>query len=372
MSEQTGLKRTPLFDKYQELGAKLTEFGGWEMPVQFSGIIEEHTAVRNSAGLFDVSHMGQILVEGKDAESFLNELVTNDVTKCQVNRCQYTLMCKPDGGIIDDFLIYKLAEDSYWLVVNAANTDKDFEWINKHVKGEVTVKNISPEIGQLALQGPKAEAILQKLTDVDLADIRFYRFRQGLEVAGIPDVLISRTGYTGEDGFELYVKAEHVSALWDKLLDAGKDKGLVPCGLGARDTLRFEAGLGLYGQELSEERSPLEAGLGFAVKLDKEDFIGKEFLARQKEEGIPRQIVGLEVTGRGIPRTGYKVFAIDEETEIGQITSGTHAPTLKKALGLALLNIDYTKEGTPVKIQIRKRFVDAVVVKKPFYKRKKS
>lgn len=371
MGAQPQLKRTPLFAKYQELGAKLTEFGGWEMPVQFSGIIEEHEAVRNKAGLFDVSHMGEILIEGQDAEGFLNELVTNDVTKCQVNQCQYTLMCKPDGGIIDDFLIYKLAENKYLLVVNAANTEKDYEWIKQHEKGDVTVKNISTGIGQLALQGPKAQAILQKLTSTDLSKIRFYRFQQGVEVAGIPDVLISRTGYTGEDGFELYVKAEHVEDLWDKLMEAGQEDGLLPCGLGARDTLRFEAGLALYGQELSEDWTPLEAGLGFAVKLDKDSFIGKEALRKQKEEGIQRKIVGLEVTGRGIPRTGYKVFAQDEEKEIGHITSGTHAPTLKKALGFALLDIAYTKPETPVKIQIRKRFIDAVVVKKPFYKREK-
>ena len=371
MSEKIPLKRTPLFDTYKELGAKLIEFGGWEMPVHFSSIIEEHEAVRNNAGVFDVSHMGQILVEGKDAEAFLNELVTNDVTKCKVNQCQYTLMCKPDGGIIDDFLIYKLDENKYWLVVNAANTDKDYEWIKQHVKDNVMVENISTDIGQLALQGPKAEEILQKLTETDLSQIRFYRFQQGVEVAGIPDVLISRTGYTGEDGFELYVKADRVAELWDQLLEAGKDEGLLPCGLGARDTLRFEAGLGLYGQELSEDWTPLEAGLGFAVKFDKEDFIGKDALQKQKEKGIPRNIVGLEVTGKGIPRTGYKVFTADEEQEIGVITSGTHAPTLKKALGLALIESEYTEPGTAVKIQIRKRFVDALVVNKPFYKRKK-
>lgn len=370
MSAETQLKRTPLFEKYKELNAKLIDFGGWEMPVQFSTIIEEHHAVRNDAGLFDVSHMGEILVEGKDAESFLNYLVTNDVTKCQVNKAQYTAMVKPDGGIIDDFIIYKLDEQKYWIVTNAANTDKDYEWIMQHVKGDVTVKNISDSIGQLALQGPKAEAILQKLTDTDLSEITFYRFAQGVEVAGIPDVLVSRTGYTGEDGFELYLAADRVAELWDKLLEAGKDEGIKPCGLGCRDTLRFEAGLALYGNELSEDWSPLEAGIGFAVKVDKEvDFIGKEFLAKQKAEGVKWKIVGLEVTGRGIPRNGYKVFSADGTEEIGHITSGTKSPTLGKQLGLALLSVDHAEVGTEVKIQIRKKLVDAVVVKKPFYKR---
>lgn len=370
MSVGTALKRTPVFEKYQELGAKLVDFGGWEMPVQFSNIIEEHHTVRNDAGLFDVSHMGEILVEGKDAESFLNSLITNDVTKMKVNQCQYTALCYPDGGVVDDFITYKLDDQKFLLVVNAANTDKDFDWIKQHEKGEVTITNISDEVGQLAIQGPKAEAILQKLTDYDLSQIAFYRFDQEISIAGIPNCLVSRTGYTGEDGFEIYLAADRTAELWDQLLEAGQEEGIKPCGLGARDTLRFEAGLPLYGQELSKDYTPLESGIGFAVKVDKEaDFIGKEVLAKQKAEGVKRRVVGLEVTGRGIPRTGYKVFSADGSKEIGVITSGTQSPSLKKALGLAMLDIDYKEPGTEVKIEIRTKLVDAVVVKKPFYKK---
>lgn len=369
MSKETALKRTPLFETYIKSGAKVIDFGGWELPVQFSSILEEHEAVRKEAGLFDVSHMGEVLVKGKDAESYINYLVTNDVTKISVNQAQYTAMCYPHGGTVDDLLVYKLAAEKYLLVINAANIEKDYEWMEQHVKGEVTLQNISDNVAQFAIQGPKAESILQRLTGTDLTQIGSFQFAQHVNVAGIKDVLISRTGYTGEDGFELYLAADKAEALWDNLLEAGKDDGLKPCGLGARDTLRFEVRLALYGQELTNEISPLEAGIGFAVKTNKEShFIGKDILTAQKEEGLKRKLVGIEVTGRGIPRHGYKVFSAGEE-EIGFITSGTHSPSLKKNLGLALISAEHAEVGTQLKVEVRNKKIDAIVVKTPFYKK---
>lgn len=369
MSKTIDLKRTPLFEIYEKYGAKVIDFGGWEMAVQFSSILEEHEAVRKEAGLFDVSHMGEVLIEGEDAESYLNYLLTNDVTKLKINQAQYTAMCYPNGGIVDDLLVYKLENEKYLLVINASNTDKDYEWMMQNERGSVSIKNISSNVAQLAIQGPKAEAILQKLTETSLSEIEFFTFVQNVNLDGINNVLVSRTGYTGEDGFELYLEAEQVVLLCEKLLEAGKDDGLKLCGLGARDTLRFEARLVLYGQELTREISPLEAGIGFAVKTNKEnEFIGKSVLKKQKENGIQRKIVGIEVTGRGIPRHGYNVFSEDGK-EIGYITSGTHSPTLKKSLGLALLSAQHSEVGTKLKVEIRNKKVDAVVVKTPFYKR---
>ncbi|MGG3662420.1 glycine cleavage system aminomethyltransferase GcvT [Bacillus gobiensis] len=369
MSTGTVLKRTSLFEKYIKYGAKVIDFGGWELPIQFSSILEEHEAVRKEAGLFDVSHMGEVLVEGKGAESYINHLVTNDVTKLSINQAQYTAMCYPDGGTVDDLVVYKLANEKYLLVINAANIEKDYEWMELHLRGDVTLHNISSDIAQLALQGPKAEGILQKLTATDLTEIGFFRFAQHTNLNGITDVLISRTGYTGEDGFELYLAADKAEALWENLLEAGKEDGLKPCGLGARDTLRFEVRLALYGQELTNEISPLEAGIGFAVKTNKEShFIGKDILTAQKEEGLKRKLVGIEVTGRGIPRHGYKVFSADEE-EIGFITSGTHSPSLKKNLGLAIISAEHAEVGTQLKVEVRNKKIDAIVVKAPFYKK---
>ncbi len=287
MSVETTLKRTPLFESYKKSGAKVIDFGGWELPVQFSSIIEEHEAVRKEAGLFDVSHMGEVLIEGKDAESYINYLVTNDVTKIAINKAQYTAMCYPDGTTVDDLLVYKLANEKYLLVINASNIEKDFDWMNQNVKGEVTLKNISNDVAQLAIQGPKAEGILQKLTETDLSQIGGFQFAQHVNIEEIKDVLVSRTGYTGEDGFEIYLAANQAEALWEKLLAAGSVEGLKPCGLGARDTLRLEAKLALYGQELSNEISPLEAGIGFAVKTNKEsDFIGKDSLSKTKRRRL--------------------------------------------------------------------------------------
>lgn len=361
------LKRTPLYELYEKYGAKTVDFTGWELPVQFSGIMEEHEAVRNTAGLFDVSHMGELIVEGKDAENYLNGVLTNDVSRIEQGQAQYTVMCYPDGGTIDDFLVYKLEEEKYMLVVNAAKIDKDEAWLRKHMSGDVKLKNITDDLALLALQGPASEQTLQKLTETELTSIRSFRFDSRVQIAGAEDVLVSRTGYTGEDGFELYVKNEDAAVLFEKLLGAGEDAGLKPCGLGARDTLRLESRLLLYGQDLTEQIGPLEAGIGFAVKLNKaNDFIGKVALQKQKEEGLKRKIAGVEITGRGIPRTGYKVFSESGE-EIGFVTSGTHSPSLKKSIGLALLSTTHTEIGTPLKIEVRKRMIDAVVVETPFY-----
>ncbi|SEH61666.1 aminomethyltransferase [Halobacillus karajensis] len=366
----TDLKRTPLFAEYKKLGAKTIDFGGWDLPVQFSSIKEEHEATRTAAGLFDVSHMAEVMVEGKDSLSFLQRMLTNDVSKLEPGKAQYTIMCYEDGGTVDDLIVYHLAEYKYLLVVNAANRVKDYEWLKKHIQGEeVTIEDVSDEYVQLAIQGPKAEQTLQTITDSDLSDIKFFRFKQGVTLKGVDgEALISRTGYTGEDGFEIYLHANSGAQLWQAILEAGEPYGLKPVGLGARDTLRFEANLALYGQELSEKVTPIEAGLNFAVKVNKEtDFIGKEALKRQKEEGPARKLVGIEMMDKGIPRTHYEVLAGEEV--IGFITTGTQSPTLGKNVGLALINSQYTAEGTEVTVQVRKRKLKAKVVKTPFYKR---
>ncbi|SEN72034.1 aminomethyltransferase [Amphibacillus marinus] len=367
---QDALKRTPLFPLYEQYGAKVINFGGWALPVHFSSIIDEHQAVRGAAGLFDVSHMGEFLIEGHQAESFLNYLLTNDVTKISINQAQYTAMCYPDGGTVDDLLVYKLADDRFLLVVNAANIEKDFNWVAEHASrfAGLSISNISDQMAQLAIQGPQAEQILQQLTKTDLSQIKGFHFLQEIEIANISDILVSRTGYTGEDGFELYLANSEAPKLWQALLAA--NDAIMACGLGARDTLRFEARLALYGQELSDKISPLEAGISFTVKLNKPaDFIGKTALAEQKAAGLKRKLVGVELLGRGIPRHDYRVLTA-EGTEIGVITSGTHSPSLKKHLGLALINTDYSEVGTTVYIEIRNKLVEAKIVKTPFLTKK--
>ncbi|WP_042355073.1 glycine cleavage system aminomethyltransferase GcvT [Bacillus rubiinfantis] len=364
------LKRTPLFEAYKEYGGKTIDFGGWELPVQFSSIKEEHETVRTKAGLFDVSHMGEIEVNGPDSLSYLQKLMTNDISKVKTGGAQYTAMCYETGGTIDDLLVYKLADEHYLLVVNAANIDKDFNWLLKHVEGNVTIKNLSDTIAQVAIQGPLAEQVLQKLTSTDLSSIGFFKFQQNVEI-GEKKALVSRTGYTGEDGFEIYCPQDDVVEIWNAILAAGKEEGVVPCGLGARDTLRFEANLALYGQELSADITPLEAGIGFAVKLNKEaDFIGKAALLKQKEEGVPRKLVGIEMIDRGIPRHGYPVFQGDER--IGEVTTGTQSPTLKKNIGLALISSDYAKHGNELEVEIRGKRLKVKIVPTPFYKREKN
>lgn len=361
------LKRTPLFDSYARYGGKTIDFGGWELPVQFSSIKDEHEAVRTKAGLFDVSHMGEIFVTGPDSLAYLQKLVTNDVSKMQQGQAQYTAMCYEDGGTIDDLLVYKLEEDRYLLVVNASNIEKDFAWMEQQQEGQVELDNASQRYGLLALQGPVAQQVLSALTDEDLSAIRPFRFKDQVELAG-HKVLVSRTGYTGEDGFEIYGSPDAVTVLWDEILKAGESHGVVPAGLGARDTLRFEAGLALYGQELSKDITPLEAGIGFVVKLKKEnDFIGKAALTAQKEAGVPRKSVGIEMIDKGIPRHGYAVYKGDEK--IGEVTTGTQSPTLKKNIGLALLAADHQELGSEVDVEIRNKRLKAKIITAPFYKR---
>ncbi|WP_432355350.1 glycine cleavage system aminomethyltransferase GcvT [Sporosarcina sp. A2] len=361
------LKRTPLFESYAPYNGKTIDFGGWELPVQFSGIKAEHEAVRTAAGLFDVSHMGEVVVSGAGALAFLQKLVTNDVSKLVDGQAQYTAMCYEDGGTVDDLLIYKRHDNDYLLVVNASNIEKDVSWMKQHAGNEVQIDNQSDDWALLALQGPKAESILQRLTEIPLSEIRFFRFQENVEVAG-ETTLLSRTGYTGENGFEIYCSPEAAITLWDRLLTEGKEDGLVPTGLGARDTLRFEAGLPLYGQELSKEITPLEAGLSFVVKLKKEeDFFGKSVLAEQKAEGVPRKLVGIEMIDKGIPRTGYPVYHNDQL--VGEVTTGTQSPTLKKNIGFALVKQEVAELGTEFEIEVRSKKLKAKVIETPFYKR---
>lgn len=364
------LKRTPLFDVYKEYGGKTIDFGGWELPVQFSSIKEEHEAVRTKAGLFDVSHMGEVEVKGTDSLLFLQKMMTNDISKIRNGGAQYTAMCYENGGTVDDLLVYKIEDNHYLLVVNASNIEKDYNWLETHLEGDVAIDNLSEKMAQIALQGPIAQNVLQKLTETDLNQIGFFKFQQEVVLNG-KSALVSRTGYTGEDGFEVYCDAVDVVELWKAILNAGKEDGVIPCGLGARDTLRFEANLALYGQELSPEISPLEAGIGFAVKLNKEvDFIGKEALAKQKETGLSRKIVGIEMIDRGIPRHGYPVYK--GENLIGEVTTGTQSPTLKKNIGLALIASEFTALDSEVEVEIRGKRLKAKVISTPFYKREKK
>ena len=361
------LRKTPLFEAHESLGGKIIDFGGWALPVQYSGILDEHRAVRERAGLFDVSHMGEIHIKGPQAQAAIDHLVTNDCSKAKIHQLVYSPMCYPDGGVVDDILVYKLCEDDYWLVVNAANTDKDFDWVKRNVSGyDVTVENISPQVAQIAIQGPAAQRILQKTTPCDLSSIKFFWCLPDVEIAG-RKALVSRTGYTGEDGFEIYCRPEDARHIWDTLLAEGKDEGIVPAGLGARDTLRFEVALPLYGHELSPEITPLEAGLGFFVKLKKPDFIGKDALAAQKEKGLTRKIVGLELMGRGVPREGYAVMS--DGKQVGYLTSGAFSPTMNKGLALALVTMEFTEIGTELDIDIRGKACPVKVVKTPFYQK---
>lgn len=365
------LKQTPLFNYYKENDVKLMDFGGWALPIQFSSIADEHKSVRTCAGLFDVSHMGEILVTGKDAEIFLNYLLTNDVSKINVGQAQYNAIVNENGGTLDDLIIFKLDEKAYLVTPNASNSDKIFQWMEKHLFEDVVLENRSEDIGLLALQGPNAESILQKLTDSDVSILKPFHFSKDIALKGFSPVLISRTGYTGEDGFELYLEARETEKLWHLLLEAGLKEGLQPCGLGARDTLRLESSLSLYGNELSDDITPLQGGIGFAVKTKKEvDFIGKTALATQLKDGIDKKIKGIKLIGKGIARHGYTVF--DESgSKIGIITSGTKSPTLGDSIALALLSINGTEVGTNVKVEIRNKLVDAVIVQTPFYKRGK-
>ncbi|MDN5344465.1 MAG: aminomethyltransferase [Clostridia bacterium] len=363
------LKKTPLYTEHVAAGAKMVEFGGWLMPVQYGGIIEEHRRVRTVAGLFDVSHMGEISVKGPDALPLVQKLIANDAARATGDRILYSPMCYPEGGVVDDLLVYPRGEGEYLLVVNAANIEKDLAWIQENASDyRVEVKDISPVTAQLALQGPRALAILQPLAGVDLAPLGYYRWTRG-QVLGV-DCLISRTGYTGEDGFELYFEAGQAPAMWRGILAAGQGVGLVPAGLGARDTLRLEAALPLYGHELSPTISPLEVGLGRFVKLEKGEFNGRAALAAQKEGGINRQLIGLAMVDRGIARPGYPVLVAGRES--GYVTSGSYAPTLGKNIALALVAAGTAGAGAEVEVSIRGRGHRAVVVELPFYRRSRD
>jgi aminomethyltransferase len=358
------LKKTPLNELEKELGGKMVDFGGWELPVQYGGILEEHEAVRTGAGIFDVSHMGEITVRGPQALELLQRATSNDVTKLEDGRIQYTGLLYPTAGFVDDILVYRLAVDDYLLVVNASNTDKDFEWLQQSAAGlDVELKNVSGEYAQLALQGPEAEKILTPMTDADLPSVKYYRFTQA-KVDGVP-AIVSRTGYTGEDGFEIYLAPAEASRIMRKLVDAG----VKPCGLGARDTLRLEARMALYGNDIDHTTTPLEADLGWIVKLDKGEFAGRDVLVREKEEGPQRRLVGFEMIDRGIARHGYPV--VDGQEEVGVVTSGTHSPSLKKAIGLAYLPLDKSAQGSEFSVLIRGKETRARVIPTPFYKRPK-
>lgn len=360
------LKRTPLYQAHTSIGARMVEFAGWEMPVQYTGHIREHTAVREAAGLFDVSHMGEIEIRGADALALVQRISTNDASKLQDNQVQYSTMTDETGGVIDDLLVYRLNGDYFLLIVNAGGTDSDFEWIKDRVSGlNVEVHNTSPAFALLALQGPRAERILQELTDHMLDRIPYY-WSQRVSVDGV-DCRVSRTGYTGEDGFEILCRASDARHLWNRLLVTGSDRGLIPCGLAARNTLRLEAAYRLYGHDMDLTTTPLEAGLGWVVKLAKGNFVGRDALLKQKEEGLKRKLSGFEVLDRAPARDGYPVAVGDKQ--VGTVTSGCPSPTLRKNIGLAYIPIEHAVIGTELFIVIRGRNVPARVIETPFYKR---
>ncbi|HEY0545956.1 MAG TPA: glycine cleavage system aminomethyltransferase GcvT [Pyrinomonadaceae bacterium] len=367
------LKQTPLNAAHRRMGGRMVDFGGWDMPVQYpAGTVEEHLRTRTRAGLFDVSHMGEIDVRGADAIPFVNRLCSNDASKLSDGQAQYSALTTPEGTVIDDLLVYRFAEDHLLLVVNAGTTEKDWEWLSAHHESEaVKLENVSANYCQLALQGPDALSILQPLTDTQLAEIKYYHFSEG-EVDGVP-AIISRTGYTGEDGFEIYAAPDKTEQLWNKFLDAGKQgapEGILPCGLAARNTLRLEAGMALYGHEIDETTTLLEANLGWITKLNKGDFIGRERLARQKEEGVKQKLVGFEMTERGIARDLQDVLIEGERA--GRVTSGSPAPFLKKNIGMAYVPTEQANAGQEIHIDVRGRNVAAQIVPVPFYKREKK
>ena len=361
-----GLKRTAFYETHVALGAKIVPFAGFEMPVQYGGIIEEHKRVRESVGVFDVSHMGEVEVWGKDALAFVQKITVNDASKLTKGRVQYSAMCYNDGGIVDDLLVYDMG-DHFMLVINASNIDKDFAWMQKNVLGDVKLKNRSDEISLLAIQGPNSLATLQKLTKVDLSLIQYYHFVKG-ELAGV-DMTISRTGYTGELGFEIYFPSDVAmgKAVWDAVMDAGKDFNIGPVGLGARDTLRLEMGFCLYGNDIDQTTHPLEAGLGWITKLDKGDFNGKNILVKAKSDGLKRKLIGFTLSEKAFPRHGYDIGSGGDK--IGDVTSGTFSPILDKGIGMGYVPLTASKPGTTINILIRNKKVAATVTGLPFIKK---
>lgn len=361
------MNSTPLFSIYQKYNAKIVDFHGWALPIQFSSIIQEHQAVRNLVGLFDVSHMGEILIQGQEALPFLDYALTNQISGLQSGCIRYSPLCLETGGTVDDLLVYALQPDKYLLVVNASNIIKDLDFLRRSSLGyQVAVTDLSAETAQLALQGPNAISVLSALTSIPLAEMGYYQFIDDLTIAGC-NVLLSRTGYTGENGFEIYLRPDQAAHLWETLMETGASYGITPAGLGARDTLRFEAGLPLYGNELSETISPVEAGLKRFIKLSKPNFIGKEQLQNQIVKGVQRRLIGVQMIERGIPRSGYQVFK--DGRLIGLVTSGSYCPTLRQNLAMALIDTTFAQPNIDVTIDIRGKKLQAKTVKIPFYTR---
>ena len=359
------MKDTALNDVHIALGAKMVPFAGYNMPVQYEGVTAEHETVRNAVGVFDVSHMGEFLITGPNALDLIQKVTSNDATKLYDGRAQYSCLPNDNLGIVDDLIVYKIADEKYMLVVNASNIDKDWNWISKHNTMGADMRNLSEDYSLLAIQGPKAVEAMQALTPVDLSAIKFYHFEVG-EFAGIENIIISATGYTGSGGFEIYCKNDKVKQVWDKVFEAGASFGIKPIGLAARDTLRLEMGYCLYGNDINDTTSPLEAGLGWVTKFTK-DFVGSDKLKQQKEEGVKRKLVGFELVDRGIPRHDYPIVDANGK-EIGIVTSGTMGPSVKKAVGLGYVPTEFAAEGTEIYIQVRKKQLKAKVTKPPFYK----
>ena len=356
-------KRTCLYDRHVALGAKMVPFGGFEMPIQYTDITDEHQAVRNACGVFDVSHMGEVLVTGPEAERYVQHIFTNDVAGAPVGKIFYGMMLHPHGGTVDDLLVYKMGDEKFFLVINAANIDKDYAWITEQAKDfDVQTENQSEYYGQLAVQGPEAERVVEEVLGLTCKELEFYTFK--LIETPQETLIVSRTGYTGEDGFEIYGSHAYIQQAWDKLIDSKQAK---PCGLGCRDTLRFEVGLPLYGDELTDDISPIMAGLGMFVKLDKEEFVGKEAVARQKAEGVAKKLVGIELEGKAIPRHGYEVVA--EDKVIGEVTTGYCSISTGKSVCMALIDAAYAKLDTPVQVRIHRKLQPGKVVKKRFYQK---
>src|SRR5580704_4169743 len=363
----TPLRKTPLNATHRRMGAKMVDFGGWDMPVQYSGLLDEHRTVRTSVGLFDVSHMGEIEVRGPDALKLVNHVATNDAALLKIGQAQYSGLLYEHGGFVDDILVHKVAGDHYFLCVNASNQDKDYEHIAAHNTFDCTVENAGPRYAQIAVQGPRGLDTLQKLTEVELAPIAYYHFQDG-DVSGTP-ARIARTGYTGEDGFEIYIAPAQAPRIWDELLTGGEEFGIKPAGLGARNTLRLEAKMALYGHEIGASITPWEADLAWIVKIKKGDFIGREALMKQKDAGLTRKLIGFEMLGRGIGRDGYEVHM--DGAPAGWVTSGGPAPTLNKNIGLCYLPLAQAEIGRTIQVIVRNQPVEAVTVSTPFYKRAK-
>ena len=357
-------KKTCLYDKHVALGALMQPFAGYDMPIQYSSIIDEHEAVRTRCGVFDVSHMGEAVITGNDAERYVNHIFTNDVKAIGAGGVLYGMMLYPGGGTVDDLLVYKMADDKYLLVINAANTDKDLAWMRQNAEGfDVCIEDASPRYSQLAVQGPDAEAVMAEVLGIECKELAFYTFKT-VTAANGEEIIVSRTGYTGEDGFEIYADSDAINCYWDKLIESGRCK---PCGLGCRDTLRFEVGLPLYGNELSAEISPVMAGLSMFCKLDKAEFIGKEAIAAQKADGVSRKVVGIELAGHAVPRHGYTVLA--DGKEVGTVTTGYQSISTGRSVCMALVDAAYAKLGTQLDVQIRKKTFPGTVVKKRFYEK---